>query len=89
MKIVKLEFQISNDIGTKNVGIGAWKKDYGEDKDNLYNSSDIEKDINNTLHLLEKNGSEIIDVRTDFVTIHEHNNGGCNTVFEYVTILYK
>ena len=89
MKIVKLEFQISNAAGTRNIGMGAWEKDHDTDKDNLYASSDVEEDVNNTLHLLEKSGSKIIDVRTDFVTIQRHNNGGCDTVFEYVTILYK
>jgi hypothetical protein len=89
MKIAKLEFQISDYTGTKSSGIGAWEKDRDKYQDNLCDSSDVEEDVNNTLHLLEKNGSEIIDVRTDFVTVQTHNNGGCDTVFEYVTILYK
>ena len=89
MQIAKLEFQISNFTGTKSSGMGAWEKDRTTHQDTLYDSSDVEEDVNNTLHLLEKNGSEIIDVRTDFVVIQKHNNGGCDTVFEYVTILYK
>jgi hypothetical protein len=87
MKIIKLEFQISNYTGTKRSRFGAWAK--SEHEDELCDSSDVEEDVNNTLHLLEKKGHEIIDVRTDFVTVHSHNNGGCNTVFEHVTVLYK
>lgn len=87
MKIAHLKFQISNYTGMKDNGLGAWTE--REHEDTLYDSSDVEEDVNNTLHLLEKKGHEIIDVRTDFVTVHGHNNGGCNTVFEYVTILYK
>lgn len=87
MKIIKLEFQISNFTGIKKSRLGAWAK--SEHEDELCDSSDVEEDVNNTLHLLEKSGNKVIDVRTDFVTVQRHNNGGCDTVFEHVTILYK
>lgn len=89
MKIAKLKFQISDYTGTKESAIGVWQEDHSKNQENLFSPSDVEEDVNNTLHLLEKNGNDIIDVRTDFVTVHKHSNGGCDTVFEYVTILYK
>ena len=89
MKITQLKFQISNYTGVKEHGLGAWAKDHDECGKELYSADDVEECVNDTLHLIEKEGREIVDVRTDFVTIAGHNNGGCNTVLEYVTILYK
>jgi len=89
MKIAHLKFQISNYTGVKERGLGAWAKDHDECGKELYSTDDVEECVNDTLHLIEKEGHEIVDVRTDFVTVAGHNNGGCNTILEYVTILYK
>lgn len=89
MKIAKLRFQISDYTGVKDAAIGVWEEDHEENKEKLYGPSDVVGDVNKALDMLEKMGHEIIDVRTDFVTVHSHNNGGCATVFEHVTILYK
>ena len=89
MKITQLKFQISNYTGVKEHGLGAWAKDHDKCENELYSADDVEECVNDTLHLIEKEGREIVDVRTDFVTVAGHNNGGCNTILEYVTILYK
>lgn len=89
MKIIKHQFLISDYTGPKDKAYGGWAADHGKTKNDLCNATDVEKSVNKTLNLLKKEGHEVVDVRTDFVTVHNHSNGGCNTVIEFVTILYK
>ena len=89
MKIATYEFRVSNGYGTKDVPCGAWSEKHNEHNDGLYSADDIDREINKAIALLEKHDCEIVDVRTNFVTIQHHNNGGCDFVMAYVTILYK
>ena len=89
MNILQLDFCISNFYGTKDLPLGAWKDGHhGETDDTLYSAADVSKIVNAKIKELSSS-AEIVDVKIDFVTVHCHNNGGANTVMEYVTILYK
>lgn len=50
------------------------------------NTSYIEKQINYFLDLAVR---EVIDIKTDVVQVHTHNNGGDNTNKIIYTIIYK
>ena len=89
MKMLQFQFQITNPYGTKDVPMGAWKEKHDEHCEKLCSTDDVRRKVNAAVEDIEDNGNEIVDIRTDFVTVDVHNNGGCNTVFEYVTILYR
>lgn len=50
------------------------------------NTSYIEEEINNFLDVAVR---EVIDIKTDVVQVHTHNNGGDNTNKIIYTIIYK
>ena len=89
MKMLQLQFQITNPYGTKDIPMGAWKEEHDARCEELCSTDDVGRKVNAAINGLEDKGFEIIDIRTDFATVDNHNNGGCNTIFEYVTILYR
>ena len=89
MKMLQLTFKITNAYGTKDIPLGAWKEKHDDNCKDLYLADDVARAVNAAVKRLEGKGAEIADIRTDFVTVDNHNNGGCNTIFEYVTILYR
>lgn len=50
------------------------------------NSAKIEEEIN---YFLDFAAPEVIDIKTDVVQVHTHNNGGDNTNKIIYTIIYK
>lgn len=50
------------------------------------NFARIEEEINNFLDFA---APEVIDIKTDIVQVHTHNNGGDNTNKIIYTIIYK
>ena len=50
------------------------------------NFVNIEDEINNFLDVA---APEVIDIKTDIVQVHTHNNGGDNTNKIIYTIIYK
>lgn len=50
------------------------------------NFARIEEEINNFLDVA---APEVIDIKTDIVQVHTHNNGGDNTNKIIYTIIYK
>lgn len=53
---------------------------------NKNNFARIEEEINTFLDLA---APEVIDIKTDVVQVHTHNNGGDNTNKIIYTIIYK
>jgi len=87
MKMLQLDFPVSNSYGTKDIALGAWKEKHEKNRYELASSEEISNYINQEIERLGE--VEIVDIRTDFVVVSGHNNGGANTVMEYVTVLYK
>jgi len=84
-KIKTFEFQITDYTGTKNTPMGSWTEDFNrKNKPRLYSQKEIENKINNFMQNVA-----VINVNIQFVTIDHHNNGGIDTVMEYVTIVYQ
>ena len=88
MNILQLDFLVSNSYGTKDLPLGVWKEHHGTTDDTLYLATDVSKIVNAKIKKLSFS-AEIVDVKIDFITVSGHNNGGANTVMEYVTIFYK
>lgn len=76
MKFFQLEFRISNGYGTKDIS------------NEVCSSDDVLNAVNAAIDELGTD-VEIVDIRTNFVCIAHHNNGGCDSIMEYVTILYR
>ena len=89
MKMLQLSFKITNAYGTKDLALGAWDDKHDDNCEDLCSTDDVGRKVNAAVKRLESKGAEIADIRTDFATVDNHNNGGCNTIFEYVTILYR
>lgn len=91
MKIINYEFLISDAFGTKYNLIGAWAEDAEHDRKadgtKIYSQDEIEREIN--VALAENSDHEVLEIKTNFVTVHRHNNAGCDTIYEYVTIVLK
>ena len=87
MKMLQLDFPVSNSYGTKGIALGAWHEKHEDHSDELVSPEDISNCVNREIECLGE--VEIVDIKTDFVVVSGHNNGGANTVMEYVTILYK
>ena len=84
-KIKTFEFQITDYTGTKNTPMGAWPESFNrENKPRLYSQKEIENKINRFMQNVE-----VVNVNIQFVTIDRHNNGGIDTVVEYVTVVYQ
>ena len=86
MKVTNLEFRICDTFGMKDTPDGCWGKDVHERTIPLCSQKDVEKKIN---AVLEKLGDTVIDIKTNFKTIYRHNNAGCDTIYEFVTIISK
>ena len=85
-KIKTFEFQITDYTGTKNVPMGAWgsKSFNRENKPRLYSQKEIENQVNKFMQNVA-----VVNVNIQFVTIDRHNNGGIDTVMEFVTVVYQ
>ena len=85
VKIKTFEFQVSDTYGTKNALFGAWtEKAENKNRDSLSGVNEIDKVVNNFI----ADKKNVISITSDFVTIHQHNNGGADVVIRYVTITY-
>ena len=89
MKMLQLEFLVSNSYGTKDLALGAWSEKYDDNCSNLFSSTDVSYKVNSTINELIDGGCRIENVKVNFVTISGHNNGGTNSIIEYVNIFYS